>query len=389
MKIKNNIIIKSIEKNKLDTFIMFSFFFFIGFYLLNIDTFEHLISTDFKQRYKPNGILLVDQIISLDFKNINFLNFYFIPELITGILLKIFSNHVYFYIANDLLNMILLFLSFKFFFKSLNIINNYIFFIFLIIFFLYVPNWIWTFWKLADVYFLFIFSLIFYFLSKGISQSKLIYVAYALCLCFLTLITKPQGLVAIPFFVLSIFLLKYYKNNFFLIILILFLLYLLFFPLLVFIMTKMNYENYITKVFADGRISFNILYSYNIFIDKFDFPRNDISQLFYYYYLVIKKLIFQLTFIRETYSFRHNVILIPYIIAIYFFLIINLEYLIKEYDLFFKLTTLITFFAVLLYCSTFTGSEPNRFQLFHLVPLYILVSISFDRFLKQYIDIVR
>lgn len=148
-------------------------------------------------------------------------------------------------------------------------------------------------------------------------------------------------------------------------------------------MTKMNYENYITKVFADGRISYNILYSYKNFINEFDILKDGTSELFYFYYLVFKKLIFQLTFIRETYSFRHNVFLIPYIITIYFFLIINLEHLIKKYNLFFKLTTLITFFAVLLYCSTFTGSEPNRFQLFHLVPLYMLVSISFHRFFKK------
>lgn len=380
---------KIVEKYKLNTFIIISFSIFISFYLFNIDIFDDLTSTDFRQRYKPNGIIIINQIISLDFKDINFFNFYFIPELITGILLKIFSNYRSFYIANDLINVILLFLSFKFFFKSLNTTNNYIFIIFLVIFFLYIPNWIWAFWKLADIYFLFIFSMIFYFLSVGIDQNKLNYILLSSCLCFLSLITKPQGLITIPFFLFSIFLLKHYKKNFFLIILILFLLYLSFFPIIVFVMTKMNYENYITKVFADGRISHNILYSYNIFIEKFNFSKNSISELFYFYFLVIKKLIFQLTFIRETYSFRHNVFLIPYVVLIYFMLIINLDYLLKKYNLFFKLTTLITFFSILLYCTTFTGSEPNRFQLFHLVPLYILVSISFHRLFKKYNDILN
>jgi hypothetical protein len=68
----------------------------------------------------------------------------------------------------------------------------------------------------------------------------------------------------------------------------------------------------------------------------------------------------------------------------YFFLVINLEYLIKKYNLFVKLTTLISFSAILFYCTTFTGSEPNRFQLFHLVPFYILISISIHRFLSQF-----
>jgi len=380
---------KIVEKYKLNTFIIISVSIFISFYLFNIDIFDDLTSTDFRQRYKPNGIIIINQIISLDFKDINFFNFYFIPELITGILLKIFSNYRSFYIANDLINVILLFLSFKFFFKSLNTTNNYIFIIFLVIFFLYIPNWIWAFWKLADIYFLFIFSMIFYFLSVGIDQNKLNYILLSSFLCCLSLITKPQGLITIPFFLFSIILLKHYKKNFFLIILILFLLYLSFFPLIVFVMTKMNYENYITKVFADGRISYNILYSYNIFIEKFNFSKNSISELFYFYFLVIKKLIFQLTFIRETYSYRHNVFLIPYVVLIYFMLVINLDYLLKKYNLFFKLTTLITFFSVLLYCTTFTGSEPNRFQLFHLVPLYILVSISFHRLFKKYNDILN
>ena len=150
-------------------------------------------------------------------------------------------------------------------------------------------------------------------------------------------------------------------------------------------MTNLNYENIITKIFYAGRISYNITFNYNQFIEKFDFSINNFSKLIYYYYLIFMKLVYQLTFIRETYSLRHNIFLIPYVIAVYFFLVVNLGYLIKKYELFVKLTTLISFSAVLLYCTTFTGSEPNRFQLFHLVPLYLLVSVSIHKCLCQFI----
>ena len=67
----------------------------------------------------------------------------------------------------------------------------------------------------------------------------------------------------------------------------------------------------------------------------------------------------------------------------YFFLIINFNYLVKKYNLFLKLTILITFFATLLYCSLFTSSEPNRFQIFYLTPIYVLVSISIEKFIRD------
>ena len=51
---------------------------------------------DFLNRYKPNGTLIINQFINFEFKNINFLNNYFIPELITGILIKIFLTNYHF-----------------------------------------------------------------------------------------------------------------------------------------------------------------------------------------------------------------------------------------------------------------------------------------------------
>lgn len=372
------------QKNT-NSLILFSFFLFLAIYLFNIDIFVNLTSNDFRNMYKPNGILTINQILTLDFKNIDFFNFYFIPQLITGVFFEIFPSQYSFHVAIDVLNIILLSLSFKFFFESLNVNKISIFLTFLFIFLIYIPNWIWAFWKLADIYFLFVFSLIFYFFNKGINQNKNVYLFYALFFCFVSLITKPQGLVTLPFFCLGIFLIKIHKQNFFLIILILFSLYLLFFPVILLIMTNLNYENIITKIFYAGRISYNITFNYNQFIEKFDFSINNFSKLIYYYYLIFMKLVYQLTFIRETYSLRHNIFLIPYVIAVYFFLVVNLGYLIKKYELFVKLTTLISFSAVLLYCTTFTGSEPNRFQLFHLVPLYLLVSVSIHKCLCQFI----
>lgn len=395
-----NVIIKFFKTNQLNFLLIISFFVFVGFYLFNFDYLNNKTGTDFWSIYKPNGIIIIDQIISLDFRNIDFLNFYFLPELITGILFKVFQTKLSFYLASDLLNMMLLFLSFKFFFESLNEKNNNILFIFFLFFFSYIGNWTWCFWKTADIYFLFVFSLIFYFLTKGITQNKFDYIFYSLLLCFLSLITKPQGLTTVPFFVLSICLLKYFKNNFFLIILILFLLYILFFPLLLFIITEIFFDNFLTVSLREGsnlyhfftyhnegRTIHTIFFTYEDFIEKFNFLENNISKLIYYYYQFLNKLILQLTFVRETYSLSHNIFLFFYIVTIYFFLIINSKHLINQYSLFFKLTTVITFFAILLYCSTFVGEAPNRFHLFHLVPLYILVSISLERFLKKIFEV--
>jgi hypothetical protein len=384
MELKKIIFKKNIEDYNFNIFFVLAFFLFVALYILNLDTFVNLTSNDFNKRYRPNGILIINQILNLDFKNIDFFNFYFVPQLITGVLFKIFPSQYFFHVAIDLFNITLLSLSFKFFFKSLNIKKKSIFLIFLIVFLIYIPNWIWAFWKLADIYFLFIFSLIFYFFNKGIDENKNIFLFYAFAFCFASLFTKPQGLVTLPFFCLGIFLIKMYKKNFLLILFILFLLYLFFFPIILLIMTNLNYENIITKIFYEGRISYNITFNYNQFTEKFDFSISNFSTLIYYYYLIFMKLVFQLTFIRETYSLRHNIFLIPYVITMYFFLVINLEYLIKKYNLFVKLTTLISFSAILFYCTTFTGSEPNRFQLFHLVPFYILISISIHRFLSQF-----
>lgn len=307
-----------------------------------------------------------------------------IPELITGFLLKIIPNVSNFSTITNFINIISLFLSIYFFLKSLFVKKkNIITLIFLLFFFIYVANWEWCFWKLADIYFLLVVSLVFYFLTKGIREKNLVSVIYALVFSLISLITKPNGVIILPFLATSFFLFFIYKKNFFKVIIFSFLIYLLFFPPLIFVLIKFNIDNIFVKAFLTGQISWNYLYTYNNFMEQFLFDKNTFSQLIYFYFLILKKLIYQLTFIRETYSFNHNLFLTFYILFIYFFLIINFNYLIKEYNLFFKLTILLFLFSTILYCSIFISSEPNRFQLFYLVPTYILVSISIKKFFKN------
>jgi len=103
------------------------------------------------------------------------------------------------------------------------------------------------------------------------------------------------------------------------------------------------------------------------------------------YFLFIKKLIYLITFIREHYSISHNSFLIIYIFNIYFFLIINFNYLYRAFRNFLELTVSITLISLLFHASLIIGSEPNRYQLFHLTPLYLLVSLSiFEKIIKKF-----
>ena len=289
-----------------------------------------------------------------------------------------------------MLNISLLFVSFGFFFKTLEIKNkeNTIL-IFLIFFFLYVGNWIWCFWKLADIYFLFIFSVVFHFLILGIKHSHSPYIIYAILFALISLVTKPQGVIIIPFCLVSIFVLYCKNTNFFKFVGIFFSIYFIFFPALIFFLIKMNYANALTYYMLNGNISGILFYKLDDFLKEFSLLKNNFTEILYYYFLFLKKIIYQITFIRETYSFRHNIFLIPYTLVLYFFLIINLDYLLEKYSLFFKLSFLVTFFSILFHSSLGTADEPNRYQLFTLVPLYILASISFQKWAKDIHNIFR
>ena len=223
----------------------------------------------------------------------------------------------------------------------------------------------------------------FFFIEKGIREKKSILIFNAIIFSIISLITKPQGIIVLPFLILGLFFTYVYKNHFFKIIIILFFIYILIFPLLIFLFIKFDIDNFAVNSFLTGYISWNIKYTYSDFIDQFSLNKNSINLLIYFYLLILKKVIYLFTFVRETYSFKHNLFLTFYISIIYFFLIINFKYLIKKYNLFLKLTILIIFLSTLLYCSLFTSSEPNRFQLFYLVPTYILVSISIEKFIRD------
>jgi hypothetical protein len=372
-----------LKKNNSSILLIISFFIFVGYYFYNFDTYD-LYSNDFRKFYKPLGLIIVENFLNLSFDNIGYLDFYFIPKLITGFFLKITSSEINFSILSNIANIFALFFSIYFYLKNFPLRDkNKITLIFLIIFFSYVSNWIWVFWKLADIYFLFIFSIVFFFIEKGIREKKSILIFNAIIFSIISLITKPQGIIVLPFLILGLFFTYVYKNHFFKIIIVLFFIYILIFPLLIFLFIKFDIDNFAVNSFLTGYISWNIKYTYNDFIDQFSLNKNSINLLIYFYLLILKKVVYLFTFVRETYSFKHNLFLTFYISIIYFFLIINFKYLIKKHNLFLKLTILIIFLSTILYCSLFTSSEPNRFQLFYLVPTYILVSISIEKFIRD------
>ena len=379
-------------------FFFYFFFIFIIYYFFNFHLLNETFATDYQVRYKPNGNNIVNILKNLQLFNLDlsfflksdykFLNPYLIPELITGLILNLTPNEKIFSIYSNILNIVILFLSFHMFFKTLDIKNkNKIIFFFLIFFFSYIANWIWCFWKLADVYFLFIFSIIFFYTSKGISKSKIIYIIYSFFFCIISIFTKPQGIIMIPFLLISFFTLYYKKKiNFFNFIIISIIIYFIFFPLLVFFLQKINYSGSLeifVHFMSKGYISGTIFYRFEDFQKQFNLSEGNFALLFYYYVLFLKKIIYQLIFLRETYSLRHNIFLIFYVSIFYFFLFINFNYLVKKYSLYFKLTIIITILSVLLHSSLNTADEPNRHQLFILVPLYVLVSISFIEWIKK------
>ena len=129
----------------------------------------------------------------------------------------------------------------------------------------------------------------------------------------------------------------------------------------------------------EGYITGTIFYRYEDFLSNFSLTKNELTSIFYYYYLFLKKIIYQLTFLRETYSIKHNIFLFFYILIIYASILINLNNLYESEKLFFNTTLLISVFSILMHSSLNTADEPNRHQLFNLTPLYILSAISFSK----------
>ena len=110
----NSFIMKNISKSWI---IFFAFLIFLLFYFFNFEKYTNLFSTDYRVFYNPRGLLIVQNLLDFKLDDINFLNFYFLPQLITGIFLKITTNEFYFSILSNIVNIFLLFFSFYFFFK--------------------------------------------------------------------------------------------------------------------------------------------------------------------------------------------------------------------------------------------------------------------------------
>ena len=142
--------------------------------------------------------------------------------------------------------------------------------------------------------------------------------------------------------------------------------------------------NILLKI-QSGHIYYEIYYTKSNFYDQFAISKSIVSETLYYYLLFLKKLIYQLTFIRESYSFNHNLFLIFYTSTIYILIILFINKLYKNNKQFFELTYVISILSLLFHSSIFIGGEPNRYQLFHLTPLYILVSLSTIIFLEKVI----
>lgn len=370
------------------------FILFLLIYLLNFEAYTLKRGTDFEVRYQYYGVKIIIDVLNLDFSSNFFLfgqpnhylffNSYFIPELITGLLIFITPNEYVFGIISNFLNMFLLFFSIKFFFDSLNKDKNDLtILIFFSFFFIYLANWIWVFWKLAEIYFLFIFSLTFYFLKKGIEIKKFKFLLFAFFLMCISLITKPQSLAIIPFFFFGVINLYFNKFTYSKALISILTTYFLIFPLIVFYTLNYDQNNLLYYFYKNGNINANIFYEYNNFLNQFNLSKNNYTEIIYCYFLIFKKTIYQITFLRESYSSRHNIFLIIYVLFFYFFLILNLDYLIKKHKIFFKLTFLICIFTILLHTSLNMSAEPNRTVLFYLIPMYILFSISVQRSLKK------
>ena len=82
---------------------------------------------------------------------------------------------------------------------------------------------------------------------------------------------------------------------------------------------QFNFTNMLTYFYIDGKINGIILYTYEDFLKQFNLSKSKFAELIYYYFLIIKKTVYQVTFFRETYSLKHNLFLIPYSLIFYFF----------------------------------------------------------------------
>ena len=166
-------------------------------------------------------------------------------------------------------------------------------------------------------------------------------------------------------------------------------LYIISYPFLIYFINQFDEINIFQnslQLIQSGQIYYDVYYTQNDFYNQFSISDNIISETLYYYSLFFKKLIYQITFIRESYSFNHNLFLIFYLFTIYILIIFFFDELLEKYKNFLQLTYIISILSLLFHCSIFIGGEPNRYQLFHLTPLYLLVSLSFVSSFEKFLE---
>ena len=110
---------KIISKYSNYYFLLFLFFFiFTCFYILNFEKYNNLFSTDFVKYYKPTGLMIINNILNLEFNKVKFLDFYLLPTMLTGIFIKLTPNELLFSILSNFFNILILFFSLFFFLKT-------------------------------------------------------------------------------------------------------------------------------------------------------------------------------------------------------------------------------------------------------------------------------
>lgn len=378
---------QSEKKNLFYSNVIFIFYFliFVIFYFFNSDTYN-MFAVDYHARYKSEGILIINQLLSQNFEELVIFDFYFIPKFLTGLFIKLFPDQLHFSIISNILNIIIMFLSLYFFIKSLKQ-NNYTTFFFLIIFFSYKSNWIYCFLKLPDIFFLFNFSIIFFLLNKSFQTNKNFFLFSSWFFAIISIFIRPQGVVVLFFVFISSCYFFRRKINLIPFTIFASILYIFLYPFLVILMTKFDDVNFIysnLSIINSGQIYYDVYFTRDFFYEQFSINESIVSEIFYYYVLFFKKFIYQITFIRESYSLLHNIFLIIYCLGIYSVIIFSLSVYRTKFKYISELIFVITSLSLLFHSSIYIGGEPNRYQLFYLTPWYLLVAMGLSEFLKNF-----
>ena len=367
--------------------IIFYFLIFFTFYFFNSDNYNNIFAVDYYARYKSNGILIINQLLSQNFEELVLFDFFLIPKFLTGLFLKFFPDQTHFSVISNILNIIIMFLSLYFFIRSSKQ-SVYVTFFFLTIFFSYKSNWIYCFLKLPDIFFLFNFSIVFLLLNKSLETNKKNFLFASWFFAIISIFIRPQGVIVLFFvFISSCFFFRR-KINLIPLTISTSIFYIFLYPFLMILMAKFDHVGFIYNKLSfinSGQIYYDIYYTRDFFYEQFSLTESIISEIFYYYVLFFKKLIYQITFIRESYSLIHNIFLIIYSLGIYSVIIFSLSVYKTKFKYISELIFMITLLSLLFHSSIYIGGEPNRYQLFYLTPIYLLVSMGLSEFSKKFL----